>query len=459
MTSSSVLLKSDSLNFKVGTVIHPTYQYTKQYPQESLGTYSVQATQGPTTTFQLIPNVMNLSKCFLVFTLQVPAQGGGNYTWMNVNGLKQISRITVQPQGGPILMDVNDVDHYLDIIARKTITFPEVQASDAAVPYTVAGTPNGTIFEGLNPNVAAAGAFATRLDNTSANRAQESQYMLATAAANSVMLVDFKISFSKFVDTVLAVDHDLYWKGENLTVTFYWNNLSDYVWLGTSGTNPTTGAAAAVGPASINNPYMLVAIQKNPEITKSIMEKCTSSDGLTIKIPFTYQFNNTIPAGGNNLQVYYNSGQGSHVKKIWWCPYPTTPATPNLVYDKSDLASAKITQFQTQINGINIQQFPFIPTAGDDFLFLRESLRHSDILSLNEHLYNWSWCEDFTEWKTSKIKELWPEVPDDNLIDGLPLIGNVQYNIISTSVANLNNYLFTVFLREVRISGANITLI
>ena len=48
MTTS---LYNDAINFSVGNVAHPTYQYIKQYPQEANGNYSVTAAQGPTNTF------------------------------------------------------------------------------------------------------------------------------------------------------------------------------------------------------------------------------------------------------------------------------------------------------------------------------------------------------------------------------------------------------------------------
>lgn len=89
-------LISDSLNYKnIGTSIHPTYQYILQTPQETLGSFNVTPTQGPQTTFQLIPNVMLLPKSSLDFTVYVPAMGAGLFPWLNTNGPKMINQITV----------------------------------------------------------------------------------------------------------------------------------------------------------------------------------------------------------------------------------------------------------------------------------------------------------------------------------------------------------------------------
>ena len=404
---------------------------------------------------------MNLCKNRLFSTIMIPAQGAGNYSWMNVSGFKPISRVTVQPQGGSLVMDVNFFDRYMDCTARRCQKYSDVLTWDAAVPYNaVAAIPgaSGTFYEGLIPSNFAAADTAVRLDNSALAKNDESEYAVSSGA-NAAFYFDFKLSFDKLVDTILALDKDLYWKGDNLTVTIYWNSLANYCWMGTSGTNPTTGATALTTTgAQIQNPYMFVAIEQNPLLCKEVMEKCTSAEGLSFKVGYPFEWMQSIATGGNNINTYYNSGQGSHIQKIYWTAYPTTPATPNLNYDKNNIANAKISQFQSFINGIAVQQYPFIPQNGDDFEYLREKLRGSDILSFNEYLYNWVWVEDFLGDDKQFLQDLYPSVPKENLVDGLPLIGQVNYQIVATSAAALSNYFFTVFLREIRIANSGITI-
>lgn len=450
------LLKADSINFKSGQVIKPIYQFQRQPPLEGLASYPVNATGGSMFSFQLIPNVINLSKSRLSFTLNVPAQGATNYSWLNVNGLKFFQRIFAKPQEGSPVVDVNYLDRYMDAISRKVHKFADVATYDSPIPY--AANPNGTMFEGLIPN--ATSTALVRLDNTNSVKVTESKYVMSSVTADTALKLDVSIPLSAFKDTLFAVDHDLYWKGSNFTIEFTLNALGAYCWMGTSATNPSTGAAAlaVTAGASITNVRMDVAIQQNPDISKGIKETCLSAQGLTLKVPYVYNTQQSNAAGGNNLQAFWNEGQGSHVKKVYWAAYPTTPATPNLIYDKSNLAGVKISDFQTQINGMSVQQQPYIPANGDDFKFIRERLIGSDILSLNEYLYNWCWVDDFTYDKV-KYEDRWNDVPKDNFIEGIPLKDKVQYNIISTSGTALTNYLCTVFLKELRISGENITIV
>jgi len=452
-------LIANPINYKNTTVIHGEYQWTKLYPIEGLTNYQLASTQGTVTTFQISPNVFNLANIKLCGTLALGAQGANNYSFTNVNRFKAINRITVQPQAGraPFVMDLVNVDRYLDIISRKEFSFSDVQTWDPAQTYANART-GTTFFEGLIPSNFPA-ATGVRLDNSAMIKpGKESQWVCA-GSVNAAEYLDFKIGFDKFVDTILAVNHDLYWNA-NLTVTIYWNPLNRYTWMSTFATNPTTGAAflPITAGVAIQNPYLIIPIQDNKIIQKDIKERCMNQGGLTLKIPYIYQQATSINAGGNNFQIYFNSGQGNYLQKIHWTAYPQTPAIPNLTYDKNNLALAKITQYYTQLNGENIQQNIIIPTFADSFLMNRNVLRGSDTLSFNEFLYNWSHVENFCEENYKFLKDLFPEVPKDNLVDGIPMLNQIQYNIVSNSAVNLINVMFSVFLRTLRISGENITL-
>lgn len=449
-------LIADSINYKMANVVHGEYQWAKQFPMEGANNYTLSANQGSTSTFQIVPSVINLAKFKLCGTLSLPDQGPNNYSFANVNGFKAIQRITVQPQGGPFVFDLTDVDRYLDIVSRRSFSFDDVQTWDCAQTYANAGA-GTSFFEGLVPSNFPT-ATNVRLDNSAMVKpGQESQYITA-GGANAATYFDFKIGFDKFVDTILALDHDLFWNTQ-LTITIYWNPLSKYTWMSTSATNPTTGAAAlpVTAGAAIMTPYILVALQQNDIIKADIMNKCKSQSGLSIKIPFIYQQATPVNTGGNNITLYLNPGQGQYLQKIYWTAYPQGPAV-NLYYDKNNLALAKITQYQTQLNGSNIQQYQIVPTSGDDFLTVRNSLRGSDTLSFNEFLYNWVHEENFCEENYQFLKTLFPEVPEDNLVDGIPMVAPLQYNVISVCAVNVMNVFFSVFLKTLRISGEIITL-
>ncbi len=448
-------LKSDSLNYTPVSCVKSTYQYSKTYPQESTSLFTVTNTQGTSTTFQIIPNVVNLSKSYLFFRFSVPTQGANNYSWMNCNGAKFFAHMTATIQSGVNVADVNFMDRYVDIISRKVTTVDDALSKDSATVSAAGG--NGTYYENLVPNTVATGAVPIRLDGTAANRTLESKYVLASAV-NTAFAIDCRISLAEFQDTFFALDKDIWAGGANLTITITWNPLN-YLWYGTSATDPSAAAAASTVDATVSNCYLWTAIQQNKEINQSIINRCTSPEGLSINIPFVWAYQQSFATGGLNVQQYYTSANGSKLKKIWWALYPTTPATPNLNFNKSNLAAAKLSMVLTQVNGNNIQQTPLVPVIGEDWILSRDKLLHSDILSANEFYYNWSFCDDFTDHNTRLLQSMWSDMPYDNVVQGLPLDNSLNYAIQATSTADVTINIYAVCMKELRISKNGIVLV
>ncbi len=205
-------LLGDAINYHAGSVLHSTYQYTRVYPQEGQNSYTITNNAGPVLTFQIAPTVMNLSESSLLYTISLPTQRAGNSTWMNVNGMKHLINVTVTTSAsGDYLMNIPDIDRYLDITARRSFAFEDVQTWDTAIPYNAAGANGGqSFYEGLVPTNFVA-AQTSRLDGTASVKVgQESEYAISSAL-NTAFYFDVKFKFNKFVDTILAMNHNSYY--------------------------------------------------------------------------------------------------------------------------------------------------------------------------------------------------------------------------------------------------------
>jgi len=75
--------------------------------------------------------------------------------------------------------------------------------------------------------------------------------------------------------------------------------------------------------------------------------------------------------------------------------------------------------------------------------------------SLNDYLYNYSYVEDFTEDRMLNLKpELFPDIPNENLIDGVSLTNaNLQYTFSAQTTGNLVGYVFYECLKEVTLKS------
>ena len=202
----------------------------------------------------------------------------------------------------------------------------------------------------------------------------------------------------------------------------------------------------------------MLACEQDPLIQQSVINQFTSPEGVSILTPYVYRNNTPTPQGNNNFTVNFLRSMGSHLMKVYWGCYLQNPAV-NLVYDHSNLANSKISNYQTFINNKPIQPSLVNPANGDDWLMYRNRARERDILSLNEHLYCWANIDDFTMARPL-YSSTTPSILNPNIIDGLDMdFGDVIYSVNSSSNAALQNYVFGVMLRRLHISAEGIAII
>jgi hypothetical protein len=104
-------------------------------------------------------------------------------------------------------------------------------------------------------------------------------------------------------------------------------------------------------------------------------------------------------------------------------------------YNKSNIAGAIVTTFNTYMNGNQLQPGVITPIRGDDYQRAKDRIRGSAITTSNEYYYNWCYVEDFTSGK-----KLYCTDEDQMDIDGLKLSGEeILYYINATINANNSN--------------------
>ena len=197
---------------------------------------------------------------------------------------------------------------------------------------------------------------------------------MVSGGINTAFYLNVKFKLNKFVDTVLVMNHNTYYAGNNLTITITFAPLGKYCWSGTSAANPSTGAVASTVNATINFPGLLLAVEQNQAISRDIIDRCNSQTGMTYRIPFVRGNKQPIPLGTNSVTAQYTSSMGKYLQKVWLGAYATTPATVNLTFDKSNIGNAKLSLIQSKVDDIPLQQQGVSPANGEDFLFRRDEL-------------------------------------------------------------------------------------
>ena len=106
---------SDQLRYRPKVYSHPKYRYTRLFPQS--GFNSLTASSGTELIFQLPVKVMNLAESHLRFTVTpVVPIGAGNVIVAHKTPLSAIRQIQVISSSGAYLLDLYNVNRYLNTI-------------------------------------------------------------------------------------------------------------------------------------------------------------------------------------------------------------------------------------------------------------------------------------------------------------------------------------------------------
>ena len=82
----------------------------------------------------------------------------------------------------------------------------------------------------------------------------------------------------------------------------------------------------------------------------------------------------------------------------------------------------------------------------------------SSVVSMNDYYNNWFWAEHFTGLNKVFLKDLFPDLDENNLVLGIPLSDQqITYQFNETSNVALNSWVFFVTQRTVRIDGSNVS--
>lgn len=462
-------LVSNELDYKKYVSSHPSYTMSKVLPQNGIQTVTMTTAGGEETIFELPPKVYNLSKSILSFTLTpaigVPAVAETVLNKIFADTIGAIRQIQLYTRTGLFLVDLNYANNYTNAVSRHETPIDEVLQNDKPLNgygfweglscSNYAGRQNAA--EGIIRPAAGAG------DNGTAGAGLtdylEPKYVVVGTDASANPVINYKVPLKFFKNTGLEVDKDLYFGGETLYLKIIWDNRNKVGYHTEFGDNDNT-THLPINGVTISTISLFTAIEQNPIVESEVKQKVMSAEGLSLQWPMVYYNSTPLAAGAgalHSVQVRYNRGNGSKLKKIYWVPSHQT-ATTWQAYDHNNEGARKITSFYTTVNNIRTSQFDYNVTNAEDWMVKKESLKGSCIMSSNEYYYNNTWIENFTDDSSALIKSNLPD--QHNIDDGLDLNTEVIYtiNAINNNVA-LNHQFFAVTSKDLIIGSAGIQLI
>jgi len=397
-------------------------------------------------------NAINLPKTYLRFDLEIPAPGANRHTWIWADFVSAIRDIRLTSSNGEIIAEIKEANHYLAGILPAETSIKELQS----LPVTQVS--NHGMTEAIQPAYVASQKLMN--GNVTGQSLIEPRATIVSDA-NSAYTIKFYIPLGAFKNTHLDYPKDL-WYPDTLNLDVSFDIRSKVAFYATANNNPSTGTSAFPANINVNNLFLYVAVNTNPEVVEDL-QKLVLTKGLDLKIPYVLYQTQNRQTSQHQFQFFISKNSGKKLLKIYWIPFNNvaSSATAYLKYDHSSLAvsatfgtdyGAKVTRFTTNFGGRTLQEKPIEISKYEDYLAMKGHLEESTVHNLKYYAYKWFWCENYTSHK------LWENISDLNV--GLPITEDLVYDVdatVSTSAdalsngGNLKHYIYCVVMRDLHI--------
>jgi hypothetical protein len=220
-----------------------------------------------------------------------------------------------------------------------------------------------------------------------------------------------------------------------------------------AGGLPTLPGVALDTGVVINNLRLDLAVEINNAIVAGMVEKVQSS-GLSLVVPYVTTYKNSFASGTQSaISQKLNSGNGRTLLRVLTSAF-TQNETGSSSQDNSNVASAKVIDFYSQLDSSRLQEPVINVLTNQDYLYKRKEIEDSSIQSSGQYKYSWNWCDSFDGFKSVQI----PEV--GSIENGLSLAEERLYQLnVTTNALALNFYSFYTTQKVLSIMGRNIEII
>jgi hypothetical protein len=440
---------SKSLDYKVQASSAPKYKMSLLVPQSGSQSVTITPTATSETLIELpAGKAFNLSDSVLYFNLTYPASGAGNFNWQPVDFCPAINRIQLYTRGGINLCDITNLHKYLNLV-QKVETKNEKFLNRSLINFLY---PNNVLTNAV-PAIRPVGNASSSKSYVEPAYAIVSVDGAGAPTANVASPAQlYQLNLADIQNSIFSIDKDLYFN-EVLVLRIEWASGQSYAWYSTNGAQPDTGDVAIVGNITISRLSLFLAVEQDEVITQSLRNK-VNSDGLSVLIPYVYQFKNTIATStSQNISLRFNSAHGLSLCKVYTAPYNAVE-TISTAFDHANANGAKVSSYYTMIDNSRLTEFDLTCTDAEprDYMFMKDTIRGTPIEDFNVFRYNWLHIDDFC--KDNQVSD------DPNVLSGLLLTRQeVKWDLQATTAnATFNWYTFAVCKRMLKITSNMVSI-
>lgn len=410
------------IDYSERKTVHGDNRFTRISPIAGYSGASLQLAQSSSSdvTFELPAQVFNLSRSYLQFVIQVPAQTAAN-SITSVNSIP-IDRMTLMTRSGITLVDIPNFWQYFlttDPVCRPLrdyiqSDFPFAATSAAAATRSICGA-SPTSLQNLTP--------LTSLNN----------------GGTAIQCFRFLVPLWRINQSLFALDKNLWMGGEILTMRVSFAAYDRFCYKAT----PATSDFATI---QLQLPYLQLSIETNPDVRAQVMDMCNNGYSFKTPYPYVFKFGNVTSLTSN---VRLNKGHASRLLRVYTTAFS---AAETLAVAQTNIIPVDI---RTLVDQQFMQDYNLTTIDNQDYLWMKDILIGSAIV--NDNLRTavpatgwWSYIDNFTKYR--------PVERQDDVEDGISLEQEKMYSAQMNCAAS-NVYHFAITQRTITIQRGLIQIV
>ncbi len=448
------VVSSSQISYHQDAYSHPSYRYQTQFPSTFGATIALNASQTP-AVINLPPEVFNLAQSYLFYQIVLPLVAL-NTIWTYEDTLSAISHIQHYAQSNQYIADVDNLQNYLKLVMKKETAMNDYLSNDS----TNALYPSNSL---ANAVPALRNGTAALPVNPSSVNYLEPAYFSAGANGGAVTKnIMFPLKLIK--NSIFSIDKDLYY-GQLSYLKMYFGPISKVAYMSTSNAQPSAGTPVAYsGAGTISNLQLFLAIESNPLIRESIMNK-VNKDGQKLYVPYVQSFKNSNAGTSQNIPIQFDIGSGQSLKKVIHSVFNNNEQL-DTAYDCSNIDTdqngSKVKNYYTQINGKRQQEITITTLSTDipqctDYMSHKSQLWGSVLMNRNVYQWNWLHCDDYSCFGAHADQEGRPQLIAGLPMGPMPLVWTFVGTLMTS--ATFQHYTWAIFMKELRMSPSLVTIV
>ena len=224
------------------------------------------------------------------------------------------------------------------------------------------------------------------------------------------------IPLNVFKDSICDVDKSILFN-EILVCKIRLSRGSQFLWEGTSATNPDTGATTITDTWSFSNLALYCSQERNSAVVESLQQQVSSQQGFSLLVGYPSLFRNQRSGTSQSITIRANRSHGQTLKAITYACYDQD--TDEKYYYRDNTGERSVSSYYTAVNNQRLQEFNIDASRDEDWMVHRISTRGTPVANATIYKYNWFHEDRFDNNDTNQddIRDL--ATVDTNALAGL----------------------------------------